>query len=166
MTETAVNTHMLFSVQCQLSTLHMASKLFIGEGGKKKSCMATDMHTDGSRHHGNPNSTLYSDPFTRTFWDRNKNWIKKKKGQLDLQYEKSHSPSAEWEFKCLSFGFGTSFVFALLLTGAGPRRSQTAALNIVSGGGAADWRPKPRSPETPQWNKPVTPSLCGHWPQG
>lgn len=31
--------------------------------GKKKPCMATDMHTDGSHRHGNPNGTLHENSF-------------------------------------------------------------------------------------------------------
>lgn len=40
----------------------------------EKSCMATDMHTDGSHHHSNPNGTLFSNSFTRTFWGSNRIW--------------------------------------------------------------------------------------------
>lgn len=39
---------------------------------KKKPCMATDMHTDGSHRHGNPNSTLHENSFLGS--NREKLW--------------------------------------------------------------------------------------------
>lgn len=102
----------------------------------KKSCMATDMHTDDSHHHGNPNSTLYSNSFTRTF--RGSNCIGRGKKGEDLELQKC--PLSMGRVRnpatiCFSLRLGTGFVIAVLLTGPGSRRSQTSAMNCVSGGG-------------------------------
>lgn len=51
--------------------------------GGKKNCMATDMHADGSHHHGNANSTLYSNSFTRTFWVSIRIGRRKKRGKTE-----------------------------------------------------------------------------------
>ena len=60
---------------------------------------------------------------------------KKKGGDLELQKPYSRRSEKSWNNLLVSGTLGTGFMFVVLLTGPGPRRSQTAALNSVSGGG-------------------------------
>lgn len=67
---------------------------------EEKSCMATDMHTDSNHHHGNPNSLLYSNSFTRTFWISNRIG-KEERGEI---CNHRHSGSVSEKSVCLSLG--------------------------------------------------------------
>lgn len=80
--------------------------------------MATAMHTDGSHHHGNPNSTLYSNSFTRTFRGSNRMKKKeKKKMWIYRNHRQREKASNNLLVRCDSV---LVFVFTVLLTGPGP----------------------------------------------
>lgn len=62
----------------------------------------------------------------------NQNWEEEKKEEKLRNYRKTCGKVRHPATACLSL---RGFVFVVLLTGSGPRRSETAAPNSVSGGG-------------------------------